>query len=81
MAFFKVGVGKRNCEILLLIICVLTQKWYHIKAETLNFYIIEENYKSMHYSRRYGLKSIAGKKKSGVFCFMHHKVSSHINKK
>ena len=50
MAFFEVGVRKSNCKILLLIICVLTPKWYHMKAETLNFNVKEENHKSMHYS-------------------------------
>ena len=48
MAFFDVGVKKNNCKILSLIICVLTVKWYHIKAEILNFNIKEENYKSVH---------------------------------
>ena len=63
MAFFEVGVGKSNCKTLLLIICVLTRKWYHIKAEILNFNIKEENHKSVHYSQRFGLKSMAGPKK------------------
>ena len=48
MAFFEVGVGKSNCKILSLIICVLTRKWYHIKAEILNINIKEENHKSVH---------------------------------
>ena len=69
MAFFEVGVGKSNCKILLLIICVLTRKWYHIKAEILNINIKEENHKSVHYSRRYGLNSTAGPKKIRRFLF------------
>ena len=67
--FFEVGVGKSNCKILLLIICVLTQKWYHIKAVILNFNIKEENHKSVHYSRRYDLKSMVGPRKIRRFLF------------
>ena len=64
MAFFEVGVGKSNYKILLMIICVLIRKWYHIKVEILNFNIKKENHKSVHYSPRYGLKSMAGPKKN-----------------
>ena len=35
--FFHFGVGESICKILSFIICVLTQKWYHIKAQILNF--------------------------------------------
>ena len=69
MVFFEVGVGKRNCKILLLIICVLTPKWYHIKAEILNFNIKEGNHKSVHYLRRYDLQSMASQKKIRRFLF------------
>ena len=68
MAFFEVGVRKNKCKILSLIICVLTRKWYHIKAEILNWNIKEENHKSVHYLQRYG-RSMAGIKKSGVLFF------------
>ena len=36
-AFFQFGVGEGDCKILSFIICVLTQKWYHIKAQILHF--------------------------------------------
>ena len=67
MAFFHFGVGGSNCKILSFIICVLTQKWCHIKAQILNFDIKQKHHKSVHYSGRYGLKSIAGPQKSVVF--------------
>ena len=50
MAFFYFGVGESNCKTLSFIICVLTQKWYHIKAQILNFDIKQQNHKSVHYS-------------------------------
>ena len=81
MVFFDFGVGKSNCTILSLIICVLTRKWYHSKADILNCDIKEENYKSMLYSRRYGLKSRAGQKNISRFCFLQNKVYCYINKK
>ena len=71
MAFFKVGVGESNCKILSFIICALAQKWYQMKAEISNFNINPITYKSVHYSRKYCLKSIAGPKKNQpffVFC-------------
>ena len=37
MTFFHFGVGESNCKILSFIICVLTQKWYHIEAQIFNF--------------------------------------------
>lgn len=67
---FLDGVGEKNCKVLSFVICVSTQKWYHMKAEMLNFNIKQKNYKSVHYSQRYGLKCRAGPKKSVVFlCF------------
>ena len=42
MALFHFGVGESNCNILSFIICVLTQKWYHIKAQILNFNIKQQ---------------------------------------
>ena len=50
MTFFHFGVGESNCKILSFIICILTQKWYHIKAQILNFDIKQQNHKSVHYS-------------------------------
>ena len=50
MTFFNFGVGESNCKILSFVICVLTQKWYHIKAQILNFDIKQTNLKSVHYS-------------------------------
>ena len=50
MAFFHFGVGKSNCKILSFIICVLIQKWYHIKAQVFNIDIKHKNHKSVHYS-------------------------------
>ena len=50
MTFFHFGVGKSNCKILSFIICILIQKWYHIKAQIFNFDIKHKNHKSVHYS-------------------------------
>ena len=50
MTFFHFRVGESNCNILSLIIRVLTQKRYHIKAQILNFDIKQQNHKSVHYS-------------------------------
>ena len=50
MTFFHFGVGESNGKILPFIICILTQKWYHIKAQIFNFDIKQTNHKSVYYS-------------------------------
>ena len=82
MAFLEVEAGKSTYKILLLIICVLTRKWDHIKAEILKCNIKEENHKSVHYLRRYGLQSMADPKKIRrffVFCTIKFSVISTKN--
>ena len=54
-----------------------------MKAAILNFNIKEENHKSVHYLRRYGLQSMAGPKQNQaffVFCTIKFSVISTKNK-
>ena len=50
ITFFRFGIGESNCKILSFVICVLTQKWYHIKAQIFNIDIKQKNHISVHYS-------------------------------